>query len=96
MVSDANAPLGQIAEPKSDDWYKDIARKVYRPDIYAAAAKDLIKEGKVKAEDFPDFATETGFKPAQTEFIDNITYDGNQPNNYLNQCKIGLKGNDTI
>jgi nitrate/nitrite transport system substrate-binding protein len=87
---------GQIAEPKSDDWYKDIARKVYRPDIYAAAAKDLIKEGKVKAEDFPDFATETGFKPAQTEFIDNITYDGNQPNNYLNQFKIGLKGNDTI
>jgi len=87
---------GQIAEPKSDDWYKEIAKKVYRPDIYAAAAKDLIKEGKVKAEDFPDFATETGFKPAQTEFIDNITYDGNQPNNYLNQFKIGLKGNDTI
>ena len=87
---------GQIAEPKSDDWYKDIARKVYRPDIYAAAAKDLIKEGKVKAEDFPDFATETGFKPAQTEFIDNITYDGNKPNDYLNQFKIGLKGNDTI
>jgi len=87
---------GQIAEPKSDDWYKDIARKVYRPDIYAAAAKDLIKEGKVKAEDFPDFASETGFKPAQTEFIDNITYDGNKPNDYLNQFKIGLKGNDTI
>ena len=28
---------GQISEQKSDDWYKDIAKKVYRPDIYAQA-----------------------------------------------------------
>ena len=25
---------GQISEPRSDDWYFDVARSVYRPDIY--------------------------------------------------------------
>ena len=60
---------GQISEPKSDAWYKDIAKQVYRPDIYAQAAKALITEGKANAVDFPEFATETGFKPPQTEFI---------------------------
>ncbi|KXI30689.1 CmpA/NrtA family ABC transporter substrate-binding protein [Paraglaciecola hydrolytica] len=82
---------GQIAEHKPDSWYKDIAKKVYRPDIYALAAKALITEGKATAADFPEFATESGFKAPQTEFIDNIVYDGSQPNAYLEQFKIGLK-----
>ncbi len=43
----------------------EMAKKVYRPDIYAAAAKELIAEGKMKASDFPDFAKETGFKGPQ-------------------------------
>lgn len=86
---------GQISEAKSDDWYINMAKKVYRPDIYAQAAKALLAEGKVEAKDFPDFATETGFKPPQTEFIDEITYDGTQPNAYLSQFPIGLKG-DTV
>ena len=87
---------GQISEQKSDSWYKDIAKKVYRPDIYAKAAKELIAEGKVKAKDFPDFATENGFKKPQTQFIDKITYDGSKPNEYLKKFKIGLKGKDKI
>lgn len=87
---------GQISEQKSDSWYRDIAKKVYRPDIYAAAAKDLIKEGKLKAADFPDFATESGFRPPQTHFIDNISYDGTQPNAYLKKFSIGLKDKDSI
>lgn len=87
---------GQISEAKSDDWYMDIAKQVYRPDIYAEAAKELIKEGKLKAKDFPDFATETGFKPPQTEFIDGITYDGSKPNAYLEKFKIGLKTGDKL
>jgi len=87
---------GQISEHKSDDWYMDTAKKVYRPDIYAVAAKALIAEGKAKASDFPDFATETGFKPEQTEFIDSITYDGTKPNAYLEQFPIGLKAKDQI
>ena len=87
---------GQIAEPKTDKWFMDIAKKVYRPDIYAVAAKELIAEGKLDAKDFPNFETETGFKPVQTEFIDEITYDGTQPNAYLDKFPIGLKGDNVI
>jgi nitrate/nitrite transport system substrate-binding protein len=87
---------GQIAEPKADSWYMDMAKKVYRPDIYALAAKELIEEGKLPASAFPDFATETGFKAPQTEFIDNITFDGTQPNAYLEQFPIGLKGEEVV
>ncbi|MCY0966550.1 CmpA/NrtA family ABC transporter substrate-binding protein [Parathalassolituus penaei] len=87
---------GQIADAKTDDWYKETAKNVYRPDIYTAAAKELIAEGKVKASDFPDFATETGFKAPTNEFIDGVTYDGTKPNDYLKSFKIGLKGDDKI
>lgn len=87
---------GQIAEPKADSWYMDIAKQVYRPDIYAKAAKELISEGKIKASEFPNFSTEDGFRPAQKHFIDNIVYNGKKPNDYLNKFKIGLKGNDRV
>ena len=56
---------GQISEQKSDSWFKEIAKKVYRPDIYAQAANALIAEGKAKPKDFPEFSTESGFKPEQ-------------------------------
>ena len=87
---------GQISEQKSDTWYKDIAKKVYRPDIYELAAKELIAEGHVKASDFPEFATEDGFRDPQTHFIDGITYDGKKPNEYLEKFDIGLKGDQQI
>ncbi|MDX2465369.1 MAG: CmpA/NrtA family ABC transporter substrate-binding protein [Porticoccus sp.] len=87
---------GQIADQKSDSWFKDIAKKVYRPDIYTAAAKELIAEGKLKAKDFPDFEKEDGFRAPQTHFIDGITYNGREPNTYLKKFKIGLKGKDVI
>ena len=87
---------GQISEQKSDDWYMEMAKKVYRPDIYAGAAKELIAEGKAKAADFPDFDKESGFRPPQTEFIDNVTFDGTQPNAYLKKFDIGLKGSDVV
>ncbi len=82
---------GQIAEPKSDQWYKDVAAKVYIPDIYETAARELIAEGYMNADEFPDFETEDGFKPPQPEFIDNITFDGGKPNAYLEKFDIGLK-----
>jgi nitrate/nitrite transport system substrate-binding protein len=82
---------GQISEPKSDEWYFDIARKVYRPDIYAVAAKELIATGVMKKTDFPALDTETGFRPTQDEFIDEVAYDGTQPNAYLQKFAIGLK-----
>lgn len=87
---------GQISDYKPDSWYMDIAKKVYRPDIYAEAAKELIAEGKAKAEDFPDFASESGYKPEQTEFIDGVAYDGTKPNDYLKAFDIGLKGEDMV
>ena len=87
---------GQISEPKSDSWYKDLAKKVYRPDIYASAAKELIEEGKVNAKDFPDFTSESGYRSPQKHFIDNIVYDGSQPNAYLDKFTIGLKGKDKL
>ncbi len=87
---------GQIAEGKSDQWYMDTAKSVYRPDIYAEAAKSLIEEGVMMASEFPDFETETGFKPPQTGFIDGKVYDGTRPNEYLGKFEIGLKGDEQI
>jgi nitrate/nitrite transport system substrate-binding protein len=87
---------GQIAEPKSDDWYMEVARSVYRPDIYQQAALALIEEGEMKPADFPKFDTESGFKPPQTEFIDDKVFDGSKPNAYLEQFPIGLKGDQVL
>ncbi|MCH8498778.1 MAG: ABC transporter substrate-binding protein [Marinobacter sp.] len=87
---------GQIPEAKPDSWYLDMAKKVFRPDIYRQAAESLIADGLMTAADFPDFASESGFRaPDATRFIDGITFDGQSPNAYLEQFSIGLKGNDT-
>ncbi|UJJ32594.1 ABC transporter substrate-binding protein [Halopseudomonas maritima] len=87
---------GQIGQAQPDSWYMDVAKKVYRPDIYAQAAQELIDEGTLPAEAFPDFASETGFKPVTSEFIDGVSYDGSQPNAYLQQFEIGLKGDTQL
>ena len=85
---------GQIAEPMPDSWYDEVARKVYRPDIYLEAAKMLVEEGMVEENEFP-WETD-GYRPPQQEFIDSITFDGRTPNAYLSQFPIGLKGNETV
>lgn len=82
---------GQISEPKSDEWYMETAKQVYRPDLYRLAAEALIAEGTIAEEEFPDFSTETGFKPPQSDFLDGVTYDGTKPNQYLQSLTIGLK-----
>jgi nitrate/nitrite transport system substrate-binding protein len=82
---------GQISEPKTDDWYFDVAKSVYRPDIYATAAQELINEGLMSAAEFPSLTNETGFRLPQSEFIDEIVYDGTKPNAYLEKFPIGLK-----
>ncbi len=87
---------GQIDEHKPDSWYMDIAKKVYRPDIYSVAVNELLEDGVVEASEFPDLETETGFKPPQKEFIDGVTYDGRYPNQYLEKFDIGFKGKDRI
>ncbi|WP_419810376.1 CmpA/NrtA family ABC transporter substrate-binding protein [Bacterioplanoides sp.] len=87
---------GQISEAKDDAWYKKVAADVYRPDIYAKAAKALIEDGEVEAKDFPDFATETGFKPPQPDFIDGVVFDGSKPTEYINKFKIGLDADEVL
>jgi len=84
---------GQIGEAKPDSWYMDIAKSVYRPDIYMTAAKALIAEGKMKASDFPA-DDEDGFKAPTAEFIDGVEFDGTKPNEYLAKFAIGLKGEE--
>jgi nitrate/nitrite transport system substrate-binding protein len=83
---------GQIEEQKTDDWYFDMAARVYRPDLYQTAAESLIEDGIFSDDQFPAFASESGFKPEQTEFIDNIPYNGREPNAYLSRFPIGQQG----
>ncbi len=85
---------GQITEHKPDSWYDEVAKKVYKPELYMKAANLLIKEGKIKAQEIPTGTD--GYKKPQTEFIDEITFDGRKPNDYLKQFKIGLKDKQTV
>jgi nitrate/nitrite transport system substrate-binding protein len=80
---------GQIPEAKPDQWYHDVAKQVYRPDIYMKAAALLVEEGRAKKADFP---TTDGYRPPTKEFIDGVEYDGRKPNGYLDRLAIGLKG----
>ncbi len=85
---------GQIPEGKTDEWYAETAKKVYRPDLYMKAAELLIAEGKAKKEDFP-FGSD-GYKPVDNGFMDKVPYDGKKPNDYLAALKIGLKGSQKV
>ncbi len=86
---------GQINEYKTDAWYLETAKKVYRPDIYMAAAKALVAEGKATAGDFPA-DNETGIKPPSADFIDGVSFDATKPNDYLSKFAIGLKGKQKV
>lgn len=85
---------GQIAEDKSDSWYAETATRVYRPDLYQAAARLLVDEGKAQEADFP--WNDDGYRTPTNEFIDRISYDGRQPNAYLTSLRIGLKQGDRV
>ena len=85
---------GQIPEAKPDSWYQDIAKSVYRPDLYLQAARLLVAEGKAKQEDFP--WNSDGFRAPVTDAIDGVAYDGRKPNAYVDSLKIGLKGNQRV
>lgn len=87
---------GQISEEKPDAWYAEVAKKVYRPDIYMAAVQSLIDEKLVPASEFSSLTGEDGYREPQTHFIDNIVYDGTKPNEYINKFAIGLKAKDKL
>ncbi|MEM8731547.1 MAG: CmpA/NrtA family ABC transporter substrate-binding protein [Pseudomonadota bacterium] len=86
---------GQIPEAKSDSWYDEVAKSVYKPEIYLEAARLLVEDGYADEADFP--WDSDGYKaptPAG-DIIDGIPYDGKQPNAYLESLIIGLKGDET-
>jgi len=80
---------GQIGQPRPDSWYLETAKKVYLPEVYAAAAKELVAEGKAKEADFPKT---DGYRIDKDAFIDGVVFDAKKPNGYLEKFKIGLKG----
>ena len=84
---------GQISSDQTDDWYKETAAAVYRPDLYMSAAQELIDAGVIDVADVPDT---DGFKAPQDGFIDDIVFDGSQPNAYLDEFDIGLKQGETV
>jgi nitrate/nitrite transport system substrate-binding protein len=85
---------GQIEESRPDAWYDEVARRVYRPDIYFAAARALVEEGRAAEADFP-WDTD-GYRPSTSEFIDGLAYDGRAPNAYLASLAIGLKAGERV
>ena len=87
---------GQIAEPKSDEWFDEVAKSVYKPEIYLEAARALVDEGLADEADFP--WDSDGYKAATPaeDIIDGIPYDGRFPNAYLESLPIGLKGEQIV
>lgn len=85
---------GQIPESKPDSWYAEVAQQVYRPDIYLQAARMVVEDGNAEESEFP-WDTD-GYRDPQTEFIDEIVYDGRKPNDYLEKLPIGLKSGQRI
>ncbi|MGB7343601.1 MAG: CmpA/NrtA family ABC transporter substrate-binding protein [Pirellulaceae bacterium] len=81
---------GQVTESKSAEWYSETAKKVYQPEIYRQAAKLLIDEGLLTADEIPSDDYD-GYREATSEFIDGKTYDARDPIAYINSFEIGNK-----
>jgi len=78
---------GQITEPKPASWYDEMAKEVYKPEIYLKAARLLVEEGRVEESEIP-WKTD-GYKEPTSDFIDGLTYNGKKPLEYLKAHKIG-------
>ena len=85
---------GQIAQGHPDAWYADVAKQVYLPQVYLQAARALIAEGKASEADFP--MKTDGYRGVQGGFIDGVSFDAKQPNEYLKKFRIGLKGDERV
>lgn len=85
---------GQIPEQKPDSYFDEMAKEIYRPDIYMKAVAELIDDGEFEEADFAEASAAFeggGYKPATTDFIDGKEYDGTKPNDYIKSFEIGLK-----
>lgn len=81
---------GQISDKQPDSWYAEVAKTVYRPDIYHRAAGLLVAEGQLSTEEFPA-SDYDGYRPVTSDFIDGKTYDARKPVEYVNAFEIGVK-----
>ncbi len=84
---------GQITQDKPDAWYLETAKAVYRPDLYMAAAKSLVADGKAPASAFPE---SDGYRPIGKAGIDGVSFDAHKPSAYVASFKIGLKPGQTV
>ncbi len=87
---------GQIAEQQPDSWYDEVARSVYRPDIYLEAARSLVEDGLADEADFPWDTDGYRAPTPAADIIDGIPYDGRAPNAYLDSLPIGLHGDQRV
>jgi len=87
---------GQIADHKDDAWYEEVAKSVYRPDIYLEAAKLVVDDSNADAADFPWDSDGYREPTPATDIIDGVAYDGKKPNAYIDSLSIGLKSNQMI
>ncbi len=87
---------GQIAEQHPDSWYDEVAKSVYRPDIYLQAARMLVDEGMAGEADFPWDTDGYRAPTPAADIIDGIAYDGRTPNAYIDSLIIGLKTGQTV
>ncbi|MEH6835388.1 MAG: CmpA/NrtA family ABC transporter substrate-binding protein [Falsihalocynthiibacter arcticus] len=87
---------GQIPEGKSDAWYDETAKSIYKPEIYLAAAKLLIEEDLAAETDFPWDTDGYRVETPEGDIIDGVVYDGRTPNAYIDSLIIGLKGEQTV
>lgn len=81
---------GQITSPRPAEWYAEMARRVYKPEIYRRAAALLIAEGAMSPSDFPSDDYD-GYRLPTSDFIDGKRYDAKDPVGYINQFEIGIK-----
>ena len=80
---------GQIAEAKPDQWYLDTAKAVYRPDLYMAAAKSLVDDGKADADGLPRHRRLPHLHQAG---IDGVAFDGSKPAAYAARLRHRPEG----
>ncbi len=80
---------GQVPKDQPDSWYEQTAKKVYRADLYRAAAQELIAAGSVDTSVLP--AADAAVA-GPSKFIDGVVFDATQPNAYLAKLAIGQQG----
>ena len=80
---------GQLPKEQPDAWYEQIAKKVYRADLYRAAAEEMIAAGTLDAAALPPADS---VMAGTSRFIDGVEFDASAPNAYLAKLAIGQQG----